>query len=214
MIERILEKVAKEFKMIEKENKEFRFLQLNGMNFNNSSYYAEGLGNIGIMKVTDDKGIMEMAGLIINPFELDGPLLSYDHIKMMGNNILYLEPFNTTIGNSFDCSGIANIAEKYAEVIENNPQKIHWYEDLRMAGTIFKKSNKSAAIEEMIDEYYNEYLKALLKCEKCDIRLKKEKAAIYSAGLIENGGPATDPFLEAFGKEKTRDFFRQLLFGA
>jgi len=81
MIERILEKVAKEFKMIEKENKEFRFLQLNGMNFNNSSYYAEGLGNIGIMKVTDDKGIMEMAGLIINPFELDGPLLSYDHIS-------------------------------------------------------------------------------------------------------------------------------------
>ena len=42
---------------------------------------------------------------------------------------------------------------------------------------------------------------------------KKAKAAIYSNGLIENGGPATDPFLQAFGKEKTKEFFEKVLFG-
>ncbi len=213
MIDKIMEKISKKFKLIKKENKEFKFLQLNGMNFTNSSYYAQGLGNIGIMKVTDDKGIMKMDGLIINPFEIDGPMLSYDHIKMMGNNILYLEPFNTTLGDSFNCSGLKNVADKYDKLIENNLQNSHWYEDLRMPGTIFKKSIKNEMIEEMIVQYYDEYLKALLKSDKCDVNLKKEKAAVYSNGLIENGGPATDPFLKTFGKEKTKKFFKELLFG-
>ena len=213
MVKIILEKISKEFKLIEKENEEFKMLHLNGMTFINSSYYVQGLGNIGIMRVTDDKGIMKMDRLIVNPFEIDGPMISYDHIKMMGNNILYLEPFNTTINNSFDCSGLKNIANHYDELIENNPQKSHWYEDLRMAGTIFKKSTETELILEMIDRYYDEYIKALLKCDKCDINLKKEKASLYSNGLIENGGPATDPFIQSFGKEKTKKFFKEVLFG-
>ncbi len=213
MLDKILKKISKHFILIEKENEEFKFLQLNGMNFTNSSYYAEGLGNIGIMRVVDDKGMMKMSSLIINPFEIDGPMLSYDHIMMMGNNILFLEPINTTVNNSFDCSGIKKVADKYDEIIENNPQKHHWYDNLRMEGTIFKKSAKTELIEEMIDEYYNVYLKSLLKSDKCDINLKKEKAAAYSNGLIENGGPATDPFIQAHGKEKTKEFFEQLLFG-
>ena len=43
--------------------------------------------------------------------------------------------------------------------------------------------------------------------------MKKHKADQYRDGLLENGGPAVDTFLKAWGKEKTKRFFEEVLFG-
>jgi len=154
-----------------------------------------------------------MDTLIINPFEIDAPMLSYDCISMMGINILYLEPFDTTINHDFNTDSIKNIKNKYEDILDNNPQEARWYDTMRLEGTIFKKTTDQDNLSKMLEEYYEVYLQTLKNTKPCDIVAKKAKAAIYSNGLIENGGPATDPFLQAFGKEKTKEFFEKVLFG-
>ena len=47
----------------------------------------------------------------------------------------------------------------------------------------------------------------------CGEEKKREKAAVYSEGLLVRGGPATDPVKAAIGEEKTAAFFRNVLFG-
>ena len=42
---------------------------------------------------------------------------------------------------------------------------------------------------------------------------KKRRAAVYSDGLVANGGPSTDVFKKSFGDEKTKEFFDKVLFG-
>ncbi len=81
---------------------------------------------------------------------------------------------------------------------------------------------KKALIDEVLKEDYKfSYPEKTFNSDKSEIKLftvevydlKKEKASLYSNGLIENGGPATDPFIQSFGKEKTKKFFKEVLFG-
>ena len=213
MFIKILEELKKNYEFEEKDCGDFKELSVSGMTFKNSSFYAKGLGNVAIMNIDDGKGIMKMDTLIINPFEIDAPMLSYDCISMMGTNILYLEPFDTTINHDFNTESMNNVAIKYNEIIENNPQQERWYDSMRLPGTIFKKTTDTENLTKLLDEYYKAYISTLKETKTCDIELKKEKAATYSNGLIVNGGPATDPFLQTFGKEKTQEFFKQVLFG-
>ncbi len=213
MMTRILELIDENFKLTERKCDEFRSLKLQGMNFENTAFSAEGLGNVAVMKITTDNGFMSMDTLIINPFELDAPMLSYDCINMQKTAILYLEPFDTTLTHSFDLSGITEVTAKYDEAIENNPQQERWYDVMRLSGTCFKKTEKIKLLEKMLEEYYSAFVKSLKNAMPCDVDAKKAKASEYSKGLIENGGPATDPFLKAFGKETTERFFKEVLFG-
>ena len=213
MFIKILESIKKNYELKEKDCGEFKTLSVAGMNFNNECYYAKGLGNVAIMKIDDGKGVMNMDTLIISPFEIDAPMLSYDCISMMGIHILYLEPFDTTIEHCFNTNPIKNIKDKYEDILDNNPQEARWYDTMRLEGTIFKKTTDQDSLSKILEEYYEAYLQTLKNTKPCDIVAKKAKAAIYSNGLIENGGPATDPFLQAFGKEKTKEFFEKVLFG-
>ncbi len=213
MVERILKLLNEKFELTERKCDEFRSLKLQGMNFENTAFSAKGLGNVAVMKITTDAGVMSMDTLIINPFEIDAPMLSYDCINMQGNAILYLEPFDTTISKSFDTSLLKDVVDMYDDAIENNPQQERWYDVMRLDGTCFKKTANVELLNEMLEKYYVAYIKALKTASSCDENAKKAVAAKYSKGLIENGGPATDPFLKAFGKETTERFFKEVLFG-
>lgn len=213
MLNKIMKKIQNIYETNEKDCRKYTNMHVSGMNFHNSCYEVKGLGNVAIMNISDDKGIMRMDTLIINPFEIDAPMLSYDCIQMMSTNILYLEPFDTTIEHTFDTSLIKNVQDKYDHLLENNPQQERWYDHLRLEGTIFKKTSHTDLLQQMIEEYYDAYLEACQKSASCPTELKKQKAAVYSKGLIENGGPATDPFLKAYGKDTTEDFFKHVLFG-
>lgn len=212
MIERILSIIDNKFKLTERKCDEFSSLKLQGMNFENSCFSAEGLGNVAVMNITSDNGFMSMQTLIVNPFAKDAPMLSYDCINMQGIAILYLEPFNTTLSGTFDASALQSIVEEYG-VLENNPQGEHWYDSMRLNGTTFKKTANKEKLDEMIVKYYEAYVNLLETAPACDEEAKKLKAKTYSDGLIENGGPATDPFMKAFGKEATEKFFKEVLFG-
>lgn len=213
MLHILLEKIQNTYETIEKNCGEYTSMQVAGMNFHNSCYEVKGLGNVAIMKITDDKGLMCMDTLIINPFDIDAPMLSYDCISMMNTSILYLEPFDTTIEHQFPADLLKQVKDKYEDCLENNPQESRWYDELRLEGTIFKKTQKTELLHQMIEDYYDAYLETCQKTASCDPELKKQKAAVYSNGLIEKGGPATDPFLKAYGKETTQDFFEKVLFG-
>lgn len=212
MLNRLMEKIKKYYETNERNCNQYQTMHVNGMNFHNTCYDAKGLGNIAIMRITDDKGFMKMDTLIINPFDIDAPMLSYDCINMMGTEILYLEPFDTTIEHSFDTASLLKIKQIYENILENNPQESRWYDHLRVQGTVFKKTTNTELLHQMVEEYYEAYLDTCSKTASCDPELKKQKAAVYSNGLIENGGPATDPFLKAYGKETTQDFFKKVLF--
>lgn len=213
MVEQILKLLDENFKLTERECNEFSSLKLQGMNFENAAFYANGLGNVAVMKITTDAGVMSMDTLIINPFEIDAPMLSYDCINMQGNAILYLEPFDTTLSHNFDTSLISSVTAKYEELLENNPQQDRWYDAMRLDGTCFKKTANVELLNEMLLNYYKAFVESLKNTDKCDEKEKMEAASKYSKGLIENGGPATDPFLKAFGKETTERFFKEVLFG-
>lgn len=213
MTSRILRIIDEKFKLTEKECGEFRSLKVAGMNFENFCFKAENLGNVAVMKITSDNGVMSMDTLVINPFEIDAPMVSYDCINMQNIAILYLEPFDTMLEKNFDTSAIKAVVDEYETTLENNTQSARWYDDMRLDGTAFKKTQKKELLEEMVEKYYVAYIETLSNTPKCDENAKKERAAIYSDGLIERGGPATDPFLQAFGKEKTKQFFEEVLFG-
>ena len=63
-------------------------------------------------------------------------------------------------------------------------------------------------------DYVEAYLAAAQLAEPCDAAQKRRKASAYSEGLLEHGGPATDPVKAAMGEEFTAELFRQTLFGA
>ena len=212
MIEKLLEMINSSFPLTEKDCGEFAKKKISGMDFNTKTYHAEGLGTVSTMCATGLMGLMKMDTLIVNPFNQDAPLLSYDHV--LGNDKLYLESFDTTLNHQFDDSSLVEII-KQASSISDMPQKPHWYDNLRMPATAFKQAKKkqSDQIDQMVENYYKQFIVLLKNAEKCDEDEKRKAAAVYSDGLIEHGGPSTDAWLKAVGPEKTGEFFRKVLFG-
>ena len=166
------------------------------------------------MKATGMLGAMKMESFIVDPFDVDAPLLSIDRIQAMGNDTLYMEIYDTCLDPERKEEGFENVKKKYAE-LNDVPLKENWYDHLRYGSSIIKKVKKgqSDALDACIEEYAEAYLELLKKAAPCDHDRKKEKAREYSDGLIENGGPATDAFLKSWGKEKTAEYFAKVLFG-
>lgn len=193
---------------------EFRTMKVSGMHFTVTPYDAEGLGRVCVMDVNGMLGMMKMQTVIVNPFYVDAPLLSLDAISALGNETLMLEPFDTQLAARFDDSAMQKIRDRYEAIPEKDPGQ-HWYDDLHLPSMVCKKGKKCRAeMEKLVDEFTAAYLAEVQKMPACDPSEKRRKAGSYSEGLIEHGGPATDPFLKQFGKEKTARFFRTVLFGA
>lgn len=214
MADKIRNELAKTFSLKETKIEEFAKLKVNGMNFDVTSYDIEGVGNLGIMKASGFFGLMSMVTLIINPFEKDAPLLSYDRINAFGNDTLILELYDTTLENNFDVTKIAAVKERNASLPVYD-HGTHWYDNILMKESVHLKAKKKAAagFDKLVDEYVKEYIIALEKAENCDIEAKKAKAKQYSDGLLNNGGPSTDIFVKKFGQQFTRDLFEKILFG-
>ena len=106
------------------------------------------------------------------------------------------------------------IKKKYEDLNEETI-KPNWYDELRYSSSLKKKVSKkeAARIEALADEYFETYLDVCRDARVCDYDEKKAKADIYRDGLLNNGGPATDTFLKAWGREKSEKFFKEVLFG-
>lgn len=214
MIDKLLSAIGNDFPLTEKDTGSFGKLKVSGMNFHIRSFYAEGLGHVSTMEASGFFGLMKMNTVIVNPFEKDMPLLAYDRIHVMGKDKLLLEMYDTMLGNT-DVSSLDAVGKAY-ESIPSFDHGAHWYDSILFPQSMFKQGKKhdSALLDSACMEFFTRYLKLCQSAPICDFSAKKDKASVYSNGLLENGGPSTTIFIKYLGKETTTELFRNFLFGA
>lgn len=215
MTEKMIERLKKAYRVNQRDAGEFQKMKVKGMTFTVQCFTAEGLGNVSVMKASGMFGLMKMDTVVVNPFDVDAPLFSYDRIKVVKNDLLYLELFDTTIGHTFDTAGLLAVADRHTDIPDHIPTP-NWYEHLILPSSSYKKTKQanSAKVDVFVEEFFDAYLAQVSQTKGCDPMQKKQCASIYSDGLIQNGGPSTDVFVKKFGKDKTREFFKKVLFGA
>ena len=210
MIEKLLDAIKARFALTENEGATRQF-QAMGMTFEARGYAARGLGHVGVMIA---RGPMQMETLVINPFELDAPILSCDRIHAMGQETVIAEMYDSLLGDSFCADNIVQALGESATILEKKQEA--WYAPLIVQPWLNLKSTAEGAArcDDIVTDYVEAYLAAAQAAEPCDPDQKRRKAAAYSKGLLEHGGPATDPVKAATGEEFTSALFRETLFGA
>ena len=226
MEQQTLDRIGRYFPLKEREASDLNTFRVNGMEFRTRAYTAEGFGNVAVMEASGMLGLMRMTTLVLNPFCINAPLFSYDRIQAMGKDKLYLEVFDTMLeneeadpagegeGKAFDPSGMEAVRKRY-EALPSFDAGSHWYDGMYVGTPVFKGGQKkdAADFDACFEAYLDAYLTAVHDMPACDEEKKREKAAVYSEGLLVRGGPATDPVKAAIGEEKTAAFFRNVLFG-
>ena len=215
MTNKILSLINEKYPLAEKPLKEFAKFKAKGMKFKCTTYNAEGLGHVSVMRAKGFMGLMKMDTLVIAPEDKDLPLLSYDRINAMGNDTLIIELYDTMGERKANLSSLAGIKSKFAHLPDRfakGEEPEHWYDSIRLPETTSKKSKNSSA---GFDAYTLAYVLAYLNVEAdaCDRDEKIARTDIYANGLVTNGGPATDVFKQQFGEEMTSDIIRGVLFG-
>lgn len=213
MTEKLLKIIEKHYRLEPKDAGEFSSLKANGMKFETRAYYAEGLGHVSVMEASGMMGLMKMDTLIVTPLDKDLPLLSYDRVHALGNDTLIIELYDTLL----DQTGLEQVSAVKGELsdIPDHSLGEHWYDSIKLPESVSKKGKKE--LTPRFDAFTERYLEAFLASAPdadCDPARKAEKAAVYVNGLLEHGGPSTDAFLKALGKEKTAQLFHTVLFGA
>ena len=213
MIQKLLRTVTESFHLNAAEVGEFRKMKVNGMNFQIWAFEAEGLGHVSAMTASGFLGLMKMDTLIINPSEVDMPLLSYDRVHAMGNDTLIYELYDTMVGQP-DLTELDK-AKAQTDLLPDHDLGQHWYDNIKLAQSFSKKGKKAQtpAFDDATCQYMIAYLNAAKSAPACDAEHKREKASVYVEGLLANGGPSTDVFKRGLGDEKTAQLFRQVLFG-
>lgn len=181
-------------------------------------YRAEGLGNVSLLKGKAMGGMMKMDTLVIDAFERDAPLFSYDYISAMGAHTMLVEYYDTLLDKgAFYMAPLAAVKQSIAELPDHDLGE-HWYDYMKLGASFAKKTKKSelprleAAFAAVLEGYLS-LAAALPALEPEQAAAKRAKAAEYVNGLLENGGPSTDAFAKALGKERTRDLFARIVFG-
>lgn len=211
----VLDVIGKKYNLQEQGSKGFDGISVSGMKFDINSYKADGLGYVSTMVASGFLGLMKMETVIINPTEVDLPILSYDRIHAFGNDKLIAEVYDTMVEKRSLVKPL-DVKEKHSTYVapENNSKK-NWYDDVRLPETVTFKGKASDTKE--LDKIAVEYVEAFLdtpadKIDEEDVETKNKKIDYYVDGLLNNGGPATDLFIKKIGKEKTTELFKKVLF--
>lgn len=214
MMKKMLDEIGKSYPLTVKENGNFAAAKVGPMKFTILSYEAKGLGKVSVMTGKAMGGLMKMNTLIVNPFDRDMPLFSYDRIHAMGNDTLLLELYDTRLDRSAEYPELTKIVESYND-LPGVPAESRWYDSIRLSQSVKKKNKKKGTprCDAFAMDYVAAYLKLAQAAPACDREAKKKAAAVYTEGLLSNGGPSTDQFVKAYGKEYTEKLFREVLFG-
>lgn len=189
----------------------FASMKGRGTQFRTRVYDAEGAGRLCLMKMRAFAGIMRMETGVFSPTDLDGPIFSFDYIRVVGKETLFLEFYDTTLTHpGFEKLG--EIKGRYAYIPEYDPGE-HWYDSLRLPVSDFKRGRKIRRdLRQMVQDYSEMYFNLLAECAPCDAGEKKKCNAAFVDGLLNNGGPAVDSFEKMMGRGRTEDFLRQYMF--
>ena len=214
MTDKMLAAIGSAFPLTELDCGEYAALKVSGMNFTVRRFAAERLGSVSVMRAKGFFGLMKMDTLIITPTQADMPLLSYDRVLAMGNDTLIFELYDTLLG---ECNLMPLAEEKKAAAsLPDHDLGAHWYNSIKLPESFAKKGKKqhTAAFDAAAERYLAAYLACAKQAAACESEPKREKAAVYVNGLLEQGGPSTDVFMKGIGKEKTADLFRRVLFAS
>ena len=213
MMQKLLRTITESFHLSAAEVGQFRKMKVSGMTFQIWAFEAEGLGHVSAMTATSFFGLMKMDTLIINPTEVDMPLLSYDRVYAMGNDTLIYELYDT-LTEEADLAALADVKAAHSTLPDHDPGK-HWHDDIKLAVSISKKGKKAqtAAFDDLTQKYMDAFLSCCKAAAPCVAAKKQEKASIYVEGLLSHGGPSTDVFKKGLGEELTAQLFRTVLFG-
>lgn len=211
MINKLLDNLGEKYPLTKNPKSEFDGIKVKGMKFNIESYEAAGLGHVSTMSAKGFFGLMKMDTMIVTPKEKDQPLFSYDRIQAMGNDKLYVEFYDTCVKEP-EMKEVDSLGKKYSEVPKAQP-KVQWYDDIKLpeTTTYVGKKKDTDKFDKIALEYMDAY-KKLPSVEVTDTEAKNKRISYYVDGLLNNGGPATDVFLNAVGKEKTTELFKKVLF--
>lgn len=212
MTETLLHRIGESYPLSERPTGAFAALKVEGMRFSIRAYHAEGLGHVSVMRAKGFFGRMTMDTLMVVPTTKDLPLYSYDRIRVMGNDTLIVELYDTLIGSP-DLSSLDAIKASASHLPERDPGA-HWYDAIKLPQSLSKKGKRlhTPALDALADEYFRAYLKAPA-ANTSDENKKKALSARYVDGLLSHGGPSTDVFKKALGEDKTATLFRTVLFG-
>ena len=192
---------------------EFQIMKTSGMTFTISAARIPGVAHVSVMQAKGFFGLMKMDSFIVVPFGKDMPLMSYDRIHAMGNDKLYLEFYQTTLSRP-SLAKISALKKTAAGISDANPGE-SWYKSLLDEASTYKAGRKkdSPAIDRLSTEMMKTYFSLLRLAGPCDETAKTARNSEYVEGLLTNGGPSTNAFIKAHGKEKTARLFREYLFG-
>ena len=211
-MDRILKIIDGKHKLKELGSQGFSGLKVKGMTFTMNSYEAEGLGYVSTMVAKGFFGLLRMDTLIINPTVLDLPLFSYDRIHAFGKDKAMIEFYDTMVEKT-SLEKLHPIKDKNMKYVFVEEAKPAWYDDVRLPETVSYQGKKAdtPAIDAICLEYYKTFFEIDAPAVT-DHDAKAQKIDYYVDGLLNNGGPATDVFVQKFGKEKTSDLFKKVLF--
>ena len=199
---------------------EFSDMRMYGfMKFHVDQYDAEKLGNISVM--TTDMGFMQMASVVITPYEKNMPMCSLDFMYIMGNRKSYAEFYDLTGNKDSDeykdvLTSLSNMTKRYKNIEELETEK-RWYDDFSTVTMHKKLSYKN---DQLNKDMFLDVLKTYASCSSTiekssdeDAKMQFEATQAYCDSLIEKGGVSTDTFKKVLGEEKTREFFNKVFFG-
>lgn len=213
MIEKLLTAVHSAYPLTEIDAGEYRSLKANAMRFRIRAFQASGLGHVSVMTASGFFGLMKMDTLIINPTEIDMPLLSYDRVHAMGNDTLIYELYDTTAEKT-ELPAISQ-AKQDGSALPDHDLGEHWYDSIKRSESLSKKGKKVHTIpfDMLTKNYMDAFLRDCTAAAGCDPDAKRKRSSVYVEGLLTHGGPSTDVFKKALGDEKTGQLFRYVLFG-
>lgn len=188
------------------------------MNFDVHQYEVEGIGHLSTM--TMNAGLMQMSTVILTPTDKDMPLISTDYMYILGNRTSYLECYDLVLdkGSNYQAflKSLRTIKKDYADLDTMTPSSA-WYDSMRSVGLYMKgKKADDQTEEKALTRWLDAALSYANGLPSLTEEQKKEKAPVvreYTDGLIEQGGVSTDLFVKAKGREWTRNFFNEVLFG-
>lgn len=213
MTERILKTIGERYPLTERDAGEYAQMNVMGIAFTARCFTAKGLGNVSLMHGAVP-GMMEMDTVVVNPFERDMALFSYDRIFVPNADTLFLEMYDTRISHSPDTSKLAQLIAGFGDLADS-PIASAWYDDILFAESVKKTGTReqTARLDAFTQAYLAEYLDMCALAPACDAAQKRKAASAYTEGLLNNGGASTDNFLKAKGKPFTQGLFRNVLFG-
>lgn len=190
-------------------------LRVRPMTFELRQFKAEGVGNLSLMKGTAMLGLMRMETLIFIPTLRDAPLFSYDRIQAMGSDTLIAEWYDTFVAPP-DAALLKTLEAPRAmlSAVPAHALGAHWYDPLKLpASCAYRGRGCADAYRAYKEDALSRYITVIRRSPAVDEPAKKRRTALYVNGLFEHGGPSTDAFVKALGKEKAKTLFDTVIFG-